>query len=304
MHKPFYPIRQQTIPSPRGRIWTHTTTNLSAPIHFVTAAVGGWKHLFANEACARIVFDSLDYLGRTRKLALFAFALLPSHLNLLCRPRAGSIRTVVDGFTDFTATRMASVLRRRGRGPLMHYLHARSGGEGHGAPDLGRRADRGSADARKMPLPARTNSQQTGYRAMAPGRNPERIPVFERLLLRSGPRAGDTGDGCAEGVVSPASFRALIYRARKRLGRTLEACFVNELPLSAAKRPRMRLHRSFRALIFRARNRLRRDESRHALWTESHPPSRSTAVRLGMTPRKSHRPLPSLCSGQAGFGSG
>jgi hypothetical protein len=115
---------------------SHDST-LSAPIHFVTAAVGGWKHLFANAACARIVFDSLDYLGRTRKLGLFAFALLPSHLNLLCRPCAGSIRTVVDGFTDFTASRMASVLRRRGRGPLMHYLHARSGGEGHGSPIWG-----------------------------------------------------------------------------------------------------------------------------------------------------------------------
>ena len=111
--------------------------NLSEPIHFITAAVGGWKHLFANEACARIVFDSLDYLGRTRKLALYAFVLLPSHLNLLCRPPGGSIRKVIDGFADFTAARMASVLRRRGRGPLMHYLHARTGGEGHGSPIWG-----------------------------------------------------------------------------------------------------------------------------------------------------------------------
>ncbi|MGB7540143.1 MAG: hypothetical protein WBM17_16500 [Anaerolineales bacterium] len=111
--------------------------NFSEPVYFVTAAVGGWKHLFANEACARIVFESLDYLGRSRKLVVYAFALLPSHLNLLCRPRGGSIRTVVDRFTDFTASRMASVLRRRGRGPLMHYLHARSDGEGHGAPIWG-----------------------------------------------------------------------------------------------------------------------------------------------------------------------
>src|SRR4030043_1233243 len=93
--------------------------NLSEPIHFITAAVGGWKHLFANEACARIVFESLEHLGRTRKLALFAFALLPSHLNLLCRPLGGSIRMVVDRFTDFTAARMITVLKRRGRGPLM-----------------------------------------------------------------------------------------------------------------------------------------------------------------------------------------
>ena len=114
-----------------------TEQYLVEPIHFVTASVTGWKHLFANEACARIVFDSLDYLGRTRKLALYAFALLPSHLNLLCRPLGGGIRKVIDGFADFTASRMTSVLRRRGRGPLMHYLHARTGGEGCGAPIWG-----------------------------------------------------------------------------------------------------------------------------------------------------------------------
>jgi len=111
--------------------------NLSEPIFFVTAAVGGWKHLFANEACARTVFDSLDYLGRTRRMALFAFALLPSHLNLLCRPLAGDIRRLIEGFADFTASRMTSVLRRRGRGPLMHYLHARVGEGAPGAPIWG-----------------------------------------------------------------------------------------------------------------------------------------------------------------------
>jgi putative transposase len=98
--------------------------NLPEPFYFVTAAVGGWKHLFANEACARTVFDSLDHLSRTEKLALYAFALLPSHLCLLFRPLRGNARRAVEEFAEFTAARMASVLRRRGRGPLMHYLHA------------------------------------------------------------------------------------------------------------------------------------------------------------------------------------
>ena len=111
--------------------------NLSGPVFFVTAAVGGWKHLFANEACARIVLDSLNHLSRTRKLVLYGFALLPSHLNLLCRPVNGGIRKVVGGFAEFTASRMISVLRRRGRGPLIHYLHARSEGGAQGAPVWG-----------------------------------------------------------------------------------------------------------------------------------------------------------------------
>jgi hypothetical protein len=71
------------------------------------------------------------------KLEIYAFALLPSHLHLLCRPRGAEIRRTMEGFADFTAGRMISILRRRGRGPLMHYLHARSGGEGCGAPVWG-----------------------------------------------------------------------------------------------------------------------------------------------------------------------
>jgi putative transposase len=110
--------------------------SFSEPMYFVTAAVGGWKHLFANEACARILFDSLAHLDRTRKLALYAFALLPSHLHLICRPPGGDIQRLIEGFADFTAARMSSVLRRRGRGPLMHYLHAKTDG-GPGAPIWG-----------------------------------------------------------------------------------------------------------------------------------------------------------------------
>jgi hypothetical protein len=106
------------------------------PLYFVTAIVGGWKHLFANEACARILFDSLAHLGRTRKLAVYAFALLPSHLHLICRPLAGGMRRQLEGFAEFTAARMISVLRRRGRGPLMHYLHAKSP-DGPGSPVWG-----------------------------------------------------------------------------------------------------------------------------------------------------------------------
>ncbi|MBN1440994.1 MAG: hypothetical protein JW929_16435 [Anaerolineales bacterium] len=114
-----------------------TENTLSTPVFYVRAAVGGWKHLFANEACARIVFDSLAHLGRTRKLLLYAFVLLPSHLNLLCRPQSGDLRRVLEGFADFTAARMVSALRRRGRHPLMHYLHARSENVKHGAPIWG-----------------------------------------------------------------------------------------------------------------------------------------------------------------------
>jgi putative transposase len=116
----------------------HSKGNPTAPICFITAAVGGWKHLFANEACARIVFDSLDFQIRMRKLAVYGFVLLPSHLHLLFRPLVGDAQRWLDGFAEFTASRMTSVLRRRGRHPLMTYLHAHSGREGPGSPIWGK----------------------------------------------------------------------------------------------------------------------------------------------------------------------
>jgi len=111
--------------------------NLPEPVYFVTAVVGGWKHLFVHEACARTVFESLDHLSRNGKLALYAYVLLPSHLCLLCRARRGNVRRLVEDFADFTASRMAGALRRRGRGPLMHYLHAKSGAAKPGSPIWG-----------------------------------------------------------------------------------------------------------------------------------------------------------------------
>ena len=111
--------------------------NLAEPIYFVTAVVGGWKHLFTNEACAKAVFDSLEYQSRSGRLALYAYALLPSHLCLLCRPLRGDVHRLMEGFADFTAARITTALRRRGRGPLMHYLHSKSGEGNPGAPIWG-----------------------------------------------------------------------------------------------------------------------------------------------------------------------
>jgi putative transposase len=113
-----------------------TEDPIRRPMYFVTAAVAGWKQLFANPACARVVCDSLAHLSRNRRLALYAFVLLPSHLHMIGRPLGGGMRRRMEDFTDFTAARITSVLRRHRRGPLMHYLHGRSKG-GSGAPIWG-----------------------------------------------------------------------------------------------------------------------------------------------------------------------
>ena len=106
-------------------------------IHFVTFIVGGRKHLLTNESCVRIVLNSLAWLCETRQLILYGFVLLPSHTHLLCRPVRKSIQSLAESFADFTAQRMITALRRRGRGPLLHYLHAKTPGDHPGAPIWG-----------------------------------------------------------------------------------------------------------------------------------------------------------------------
>lgn len=111
-----------------------TTHNDSFPVQFVTLTVCGWKHLFVNEACARVVLDSLAWMSRTGQWILLGFVLLPSHLHLLIRPIRKSARAGAESFADFTAGRMVSILRKCGRHPLLHYLHSKGDAGKPGAP--------------------------------------------------------------------------------------------------------------------------------------------------------------------------
>ena len=112
----------------------------SAPqgcIYSTTLFVGGRKHLLTNESCIQIILDSLAWLCATGQLALFGFVLLPSHIHFLGRPLRREMRPLAESFAEFTAARMTAALRRRGRGPLLHYLHAQTPAPAPGAPIWG-----------------------------------------------------------------------------------------------------------------------------------------------------------------------
>jgi REP element-mobilizing transposase RayT len=80
-------------------------------IYFVTATVCSWQPLFAEPTYARIVLDSLAWLRRRQRMALFAFVLMPSHLHALVKPEDRTIGELLQTFGSFTAHRILRQLR-------------------------------------------------------------------------------------------------------------------------------------------------------------------------------------------------
>jgi len=96
----------------------HDVTHL----YFVTATICGWKRLFAEPAYANIVLDSLAWMRRNRRMALFAFVLMPSHLHTIVKPENHAIGAVTHDFGSFTAHEILKQLRRDGRTDLLEFF--------------------------------------------------------------------------------------------------------------------------------------------------------------------------------------
>jgi hypothetical protein len=69
------------------------TTNMTFPsthdinhLYFVTASITGWKHLLSEPKYLQIVLDSLVWLQKEKRILLFVFVIMPSHLHLILNP--------------------------------------------------------------------------------------------------------------------------------------------------------------------------------------------------------------------------
>jgi putative transposase len=88
-------------------------------LYFITATVCNWQPLFAEPTLARILLDSLAWLRRRQRMALFAFVLMPSHLHALVKPEDCTIGELLQIFGSFTAHRILRQLRKDGRNELL-----------------------------------------------------------------------------------------------------------------------------------------------------------------------------------------
>jgi len=90
---------------PRSRYQIH---HPSEP-HFLTCTVVGWLPVFAQPEAAQVVLDSLRFLQKEGRLALFGYCILENHLHVIAS--AEDLVKEVAEFRSFTARRIIDLLK-------------------------------------------------------------------------------------------------------------------------------------------------------------------------------------------------
>lgn len=75
----------------------------STHLYFITASLIEWKHLFITPQYANIPLNSLAWMQGHRRILLFAFVIMPSHLHAIIKPIGNTVGTVLQQFGSFTA---------------------------------------------------------------------------------------------------------------------------------------------------------------------------------------------------------
>ena len=88
-------------------------------LYFVTASIIDWKHLFIAPEYVKIPLNSLAWLQQQKRILLFAFVIMPSHLHAIMKPVSDTIGTIVQQFGSFTAHDILKQLRKDNRQDLL-----------------------------------------------------------------------------------------------------------------------------------------------------------------------------------------
>lgn len=93
-------------------------------LYFVTATICGWKPLFLDSGYAEIVLNSLTWLRQEKRMSLYAFALMPTHLHKIVLPRDRSIGELLQNFGSFTAHKILRKLKDDNEKELLSFFHS------------------------------------------------------------------------------------------------------------------------------------------------------------------------------------
>jgi len=92
-------------------------------LYFVTASISGWKHLLAEPKYAQVILDSLVWLQKAKRILLFAFVIMPSHLHMILKPEIKTIGDILQDFGSYTAHTILHQLRHDKREDLLLFFH-------------------------------------------------------------------------------------------------------------------------------------------------------------------------------------
>lgn len=81
-------------------------------LYFLTGAVVKWLNLFNNKEYAKIILNTLDWNRKQRRILLFAYVIMPTHIHLIIKPLSQCISETVQSFASYTSHEVLKKLKK------------------------------------------------------------------------------------------------------------------------------------------------------------------------------------------------
>jgi putative transposase len=100
-------------------------------LYFITASVIDWKHLFVISEYANVPLTSLAWMQEQKRILLFVFVIMPSHLHLIIKPQNLEIGEILQQFGSYTAHAILKKLRENNQRELLNLFQRKRRDERH-----------------------------------------------------------------------------------------------------------------------------------------------------------------------------
>ena len=98
---------------------TFSSFHDSTHLYFVTASIIEWKHLFVTPEYTNIILNCLEWMQRQKRILLFAFVIMPSHVHAILKPESDTIGDIIQQFGSYTAHQILKKLRANNQKDLL-----------------------------------------------------------------------------------------------------------------------------------------------------------------------------------------
>lgn len=92
-------------------------------LYFITASVIEWIHLFITPEYVAIPLNSFAWLQQQKRILVFAFVIMPSHLHAIIKPEDATIAEILQQFGSFTAHEVLKKLRTDNQIDSLHVFN-------------------------------------------------------------------------------------------------------------------------------------------------------------------------------------
>jgi putative transposase len=110
---------------------TYSSFHDPTHLYFITASVIEWEHLFITPEYIKIPLDSFVWMQGQKRILLFAFVIMPSHLHAIIKPESSSIGEILQQFGSFTAHEILKKLRADSQTELLNLFHQKKRDDRH-----------------------------------------------------------------------------------------------------------------------------------------------------------------------------